>query len=171
MIEPDDKDKLLYHFTFSPLGSALERTTEMMEEFFYRWEGTPYRNGWDKCQVGCDCLRFFVAFLTEAQGFRMPHYDTLPPDSFLHDKVKTMAVMKSIMKCYGPAKRVYTKNVEPGDFLIEGKVGPGHVRIVGTKPGQVWEATPVGVRRTGLMVDGVKLHAIYRHTAKDKWFK
>jgi cell wall-associated NlpC family hydrolase len=174
MILADNPERGQYIFQLKPLSiPRKEEVTARIEKCLREWEGTRYMQGQGCKGKATDCLRFFIGFLTEAQDYRKPEFNNVPQDASLHNKKIVMEVVRQVIKIYGPCEKVFdTKAIEPGDFIVTGPKngGPGHVIIVGTKQGHLWEATHTNVRQSGMLISGVKVFRIYRALNKNLWF-
>lgn len=140
------------------------------------WEGTPYLVG-QQCPRtpegggGVDCVRFVCGVLDELYGRKTP-IATLPQDAALHVPGRATVAMGKIWKLYAPNEEVKDGSIEPGDILVTGRAGPGHAMIAGPRRWELWEATNVRVRRTGLggiAAQGHVLSHVFRPSNKKDW--
>lgn len=112
------------------------------------WEGTPYLRGQQVKGTGTDCVRFVFGVLDELYE-KTTKVSTLPDDASLHNRERCMLVMRILRRQY-PAERVESKQLQPGDVVVTGRAGPGHVLIVGPQKNTIWQADKPRVHWTGL---------------------
>lgn len=133
---------------------------------------TPWMAGQQLKGVGVDCVRFVVGVMDELHGVNLPAIPRLPQDMSLHDRAGAMRVARAIEERY-PHLVVGDGRLEPGDVLVR-KIGagggPGHVMIMGVRPGEVWHATSgVGVVRASMAFPTDSLLHVWRPTEREHW--
>jgi len=117
-----------------------------------------------------DCIRFVVAVLDELYGMSPEPVPVLPPDTSWHNPRGAFEVARIVERRY-PHDKVEGDVVEPGDVIVfKIAESPGHVAIVGPRPGTIWHSNPgVGVVEAGLGEVGTMLLHAWRLKGKDQW--
>lgn len=133
-----------------------------VEEVCERWEGTPYREGNQRCGAGVDCVRFVAAVADELRGTSTP-LPVLPADRAFHDPQGARAAMRTMIRALG-ARKVSNGLLRPGDGLVTAPPGggPGHAMIAGGRRYLYHAVRGSSVVRTGLGLDGYRLVGIFR---------
>lgn len=124
-------------------------------------------------QGGVDCVRFVVAVLDELFGIAPDEaIPVLPKDTAWHNAAGVVRVVRALERRY-PHEIVREGPAEPGDVLIArvSSGNPGHIGIVGPKPGTVWHSNPgVGVAEVGFGVFE-RIENVWRPKGKAGWLQ
>lgn len=152
--------------------------TDRLSDVLASWEGTPYESGQRFIQRGADCIGAVFGVIDDLDGRARAEFPGMPHDVALHNGDTARAALRDLIRRYQPISKVPQRAdgiycVEPGDLVVTGHPGggPGHVEIVGVRPGHLWHSLPdSGFHRGGWsLFDTQVLFAIYRIEDKERW--